>query len=60
MSSFSLKLNTDNDAFAEDPALEVARILREAADKLESGCTGSQLRDGNGNKVGQFTLDIDE
>ena len=60
MSSFTLKLNTDNAAFSYDAAMEVARILREAANKLESGFTDTKLRDYNGNVVGQFTLDIDE
>jgi hypothetical protein len=60
MSSFSLNLNIDNAAFGEDRSLEIARILREAADKLEAGSTGSQLRDFNGNRVGQFVIDIDE
>lgn len=48
-----LSFSTDNDAFAEDnlPS-EAARIIREAADALESGRTSFPLRDSNGNKIG--------
>ena len=60
MSTFTLKLNTDNDAFTADPAAEVARILREAADMLEGGTTGRSLSDYNGNRVGAFSLDTDD
>lgn len=55
--SFKLTIKTDNDAFSEDTAAEVARILREAADHVERGSTGRGLMDYNGNRVGQFTLD---
>lgn len=51
----------DNAALEEDPN-ELARILRELADKIESNggvtpsFTGSVVKDVNGNNVG--TLDI--
>ena len=34
---FTLSFDTDNDAFAGDPTPEVARILREAANRTEAG-----------------------
>ena len=55
---FELKIECDNAAFDPDHGQEVARILRDAAAKLEQGYTparsegGLVLRDFNGNKVG--------
>jgi hypothetical protein len=53
---FLLKIECDNSAFEPEPGDEVARILREAADKIERGSTGVRLRDVNGNKVGKCRL----
>lgn len=55
--SFKLKIKTDNAAFAEDGnggKNEVARILREIAEKLEAGYDVGSARDINGNKVGEW------
>lgn len=55
---FSLTIATDNDAFADGAAAEVARILRDVADKLgDTGVTSGVCRDVNGNTVGTFLLD---
>jgi len=59
MGKFELNIATDNAAFdnASGGADEVARLLREAADKVESGGLSGQerpLRDINGNTVGAF------
>ena len=51
--------NTDNAAF-EEPGLEIARILRDAADKVERGTWGFILRDYNGNKVGTADDDLED
>lgn len=53
-----LKLNIvmDNDAFAEEPASEAARLLREIADLVERGDYHGIVRDLNGNKVGLFHI----
>ena len=56
---FTLNLQSDNAAFTEDPGTEVARILREAADRLEAGQEDANCRDINGNTVGSFYLDTD-
>jgi len=48
-------VHTDSDAFAEEPASELARILRELATRFEQdGCIGGEkkLPDLNGNTVG--------
>jgi hypothetical protein len=52
----TIKIKTDNAAFDENKYGEVARILRNLADKLEGGYGGMgvtmNLMDFNGNKVG--------
>lgn len=54
---FKLSIKTDNAAFHEgDAGQEVARILKEIAKKVESGHTGGNARDGNGNTVGTWSL----
>ena len=55
---FTLKLNTDNAAFeGEDKPLEVARILRAVASRLEQwGSKNSPCLDCNGHIVGTWKL----
>lgn len=55
---FTLTIKTDNAAFDEgDKGLEVARILRELANRLETQSqTSGTLRDANGNTVGTWKL----
>ena len=56
---FTLKIETKNAAFADDcysPQLEVARILRSLADKIEDGDSQGPVLDYNGNTVGHFAL----
>jgi hypothetical protein len=55
---FTLSIETDNAAFADDPKAEIARILRETADKLETGRYVDKLRDGNGNTVGNVMYEV--
>lgn len=52
----TLKIRMDNAAFEDAPHVEAARILREAALKLENGYDGAKLFDYNGNKVGSFSI----
>lgn len=54
MEKFTLSINTSNAAFDDYEAHEVARILRELAQRLENNGMESEiiLRDINGNKVG--------
>ncbi len=51
---FTLKIETENAAFAEDGSSEVARILRDVASRLDRGETDGRVRDANGNTVGDF------
>lgn len=52
--SFSLNLDTGNDAFSDMPGDEVARILRAVADDVKSGQWSGVLLDCNGNRVGGY------
>lgn len=54
---FKLQFETDNAAFnAENRNHEAARILRKAAELIESGVSADKCRDENGNHIGHFTL----
>jgi hypothetical protein len=64
---FSLQFRMNNSAFAEDPAFEVARILREIADKVERGdgfiIGDAHMRpicDFNGNRIGEYCADLED
>ena len=55
---FTLKIKTDNAAFEDDPGLEIARILKLWAERIERGInlelplSNHPVYDLNGNKVG--------
>lgn len=51
----SIKIDMDNAAF-EEPGYELARILRELAQKCEDGWKSGPLHDINGNRVGTFKI----
>lgn len=63
---FQLYIRTDNDVFSDDVPLgggEIARILREIADKVEKdGCPYhfTTIHDKNGNDVGRYALKSDD
>lgn len=59
MSKFELWINTDNAAFADgEKPFEVARILREIADKIDGNGalpdSYKTIHDINGNDVGRY------
>lgn len=60
--TLTIKMECDNAAFDRAPGFEVARILRELADKfqendpIDPGYFGP-VKDINGNRVGSFTFD---
>lgn len=61
MASLRVLISTDNAAFTDMPNAELARILRDAASKVETATNrtlkdGIALRDVNGNTVGRVQL----
>ena len=50
-----LSIETGNAAFEDEPAGEVARIMRLAAESVRDGIDSFVLRDSNGNVVGNYT-----
>jgi hypothetical protein len=58
-----LSIECGNAAFEDMPGAEVARILRQVADKLEHASHGERLsgtcRDTNGNFAGEWSLDLE-
>lgn len=56
---FTLEMTCDNDAFAHDIDAEIAVILRQVANRIESGDpygTFRNIHDANGNIVGVYAL----
>lgn len=52
-----LAIKTENAAFSDGSReMELARILRRAAERIEDGDRTGTLMDTNGNAVGTFTL----
>lgn len=63
MTTFTVELDCDNAAFADEDAreYEIGRILRDLAGTIEGGPrldkdVGGGLRDENGNTVGSWSL----
>jgi hypothetical protein len=57
INSVEVKFHCLNDAFEGDAGAEIARVLRDAADRLEQGHPGNMtLRDLNGNPIGEIKL----
>lgn len=54
---FKLEIFCNNASFEDHPNEEVARILRETAQKLEDGRNHFPLLDANGNRIGQVVLE---
>ena len=63
MPKFTLVMACDNDAFADNPAREVARILAEISEKIESADAVPDcykpIRDYNGNEIGRYAMTND-
>ncbi len=56
--SFRLEMQTGNAAFGDQPGIEVARLLRQAAENVEAGALCENLSDLNGNPVGFWRLEM--
>lgn len=52
MSEFHVQIACDNSAFGDEPNVEIARILRQIASKLDNGHDVGAERDANGSMVG--------
>lgn len=53
----NISIETENDAFGENPEQEVARLLRATADTFEGGhYADTDLKDINGNTVGRVSI----
>ena len=53
-----MKINfkTDNDAFMQDKAQEISRILEEINTKIKHGYESGNVYDINGNRVGEWSI----
>ena len=57
MRQFEIIMNLDNDAFNPDASYEVARILRQLADKIEErSALRMPIQDINGNSIGHIRV----
>ena len=56
---FRITMKTENAAFEDDRNMELARILRQIAERLENGEDAGRVLDINGNKVGSFEMEED-
>ncbi len=56
MADFTIRFGIENAAFVDDQAGEVARILREVADKVRPDTEGV-IFDVNSNRVGNWSMD---
>ncbi len=57
--SCRIVFETDNDAFAEAPATEVARILSRVSDDIRlNGAGHGVIKDINGNRIGSWQINF--
>jgi len=54
--TFKLEIRCDNEAFADDPMIEVQRILQKVSENVIYRSVGACM-DVNGNKVGTWEID---
>lgn len=53
---FTVKINTDNAAYADSPEYEIASNLEAIVEDLEFGFRSGSVRDRNGNTVGSWEI----
>jgi hypothetical protein len=61
MSKFTIEIDCGNAAFDDSVCIEISRILRDLAKKMEwdeNANRNYMLRDSNGNNVGIATLEV--
>jgi hypothetical protein len=59
MAKFTLNFSCDNAAFDDYSRGEIARILRDVANRIQ-GTDYGVVYDSNGNQIGRFSYDYDE
>lgn len=52
-----IEIKCDNEAFGDNPEIEIARILNKLAKNIEFGVREHNLIDSNGNVVGHFDIE---
>lgn len=57
---FTLLLGSRNEAVVSDPYGSIARALDQVSALVYEGATAGVIRDTNGNKIGNFSLLIEE
>jgi len=53
---FKLRFNMENSAFSDYPEGEISSILRKVINQVNAGNEDGQIRDTNGNKVGEWEI----
>ena len=53
---FNLRFNIDNAAFSDYPEGEISSILGKVINKVNDGDEDGQIRDTNGNPVGEWEV----
>lgn len=57
--TFKMKVEMDSTNFGSYPTTALIRILRTTIQNLESGYTAKSIKDDNGNRIGEFAIEID-
>lgn len=53
---FTLTFDMTSAAFGDDPLVEAARVLRDVEHRVSDGAVAGQVRDHNGNTIGEFVI----
>jgi hypothetical protein len=59
-SQFRIQFDTVNDKFQPEPFPEVIRILKDVIHELSRDYVEGVLKDKNGNRIGEWSLDEEE
>lgn len=55
---FKIEIDSGDDAFQDGVITEITRILDGIVDKMWNGQEGGPVRDSNGNKVGEWNVEV--
>lgn len=56
---FKLEFNMNDDCFNEYMELEIKRILVDIGGKVTGGHVDGNVRDGNGNRIGEWGIEVE-